>query len=65
LIKKKEDEKLGFLSSDFTYLIKSNASSALLSFALLDLPFEGETHGFKAMENRGLEIKAVDNLILF
>jgi len=39
--------------------------SAILTLAILDLPFTAETHNFKTNEGRGVEIKASNNLILF
>ncbi len=53
-----------FLSANF---VKNagNSVSSLLTFALLDLPFEAESHGYKTNEGRGVEIKACSNIILF
>ena len=53
-----------FLSANFIKNASNNAAS-LLTFALLDLPFEGESHGYKTNEGRGVEIKASSNIILF
>jgi len=58
------EEKQGFLSANFTSAVDSY-SSAFFAMAVLDLPFECEVHGYKTNESRGVEIKAVHNLILF
>eukprot|EP00347_Sterkiella_histriomuscorum_P022623 403337784 len=53
-----------FLTSSF---IKNadNSASALITFALLDLKFESDSHIFVTNEGRGLSIQAANNLILF
>jgi hypothetical protein len=52
------------LSSNFT-LALSSINEAALAFALLDLPFKDESHGFRSGEGRGVEIKAASNMIIF
>lgn len=52
------------MSSCFT-LALSNLNEAALAFALTDLQFKEESHGFKANQGRGVEIKAASNMILF
>jgi len=52
------------LSSNFT-LALSSLNEASLAFALLDLPFKEESHGFRSGEGRGVEIKAASNMIVF
>ena len=58
------EEGKSFLSSNF-YLNGASFSSQFFTLAVLDLPFDSETHGFKTNEGRGVEIKAVHNLVLF
>jgi len=53
-----------FLTSNFT-LALSNLNEAALAFALIDLPFKEESHGFRSGEGRGVEIKAAANMIIF
>ena len=55
---------LGFLSSNFT-LALSNLNEAAIAFALIDLPFKEESHGFRSGEGRSVEIKAAANMIIF
>ena len=42
-----------------------NMNEAALAIALTDLPFKEDSHGFRANEGRGVEIKAASNMILF
>jgi len=53
-----------FLSSNFT-LALSNINEAAIAFALIDLPFKEESHGFRSGEGRSVEIKAAANMIIF
>ena len=55
-----------FLSANFTRCAE-NPAAAILAFAVLDLPIdEAASHGYKPSEvNRGMEITASGNLILF
>lgn len=64
-----KDEKKQFLTANFTRNA-DNQVSALLTFALLDLPLtEAESHGYKAGSEqeggRSMEITAAGNIILF
>ena len=52
------------MSSNFT-LALSNLNEAALAFALLDLPLNEESHGFRSGEGRSVEIKAASNMIIF
>jgi hypothetical protein len=58
--------KQHFLSANFT-ANSSNPQSALLTFALMDLPMEdAKSHEYKPSEvGRGMDIKASGNVILF
>ena len=53
-----------FMTSNFT-LALSNLNEAALAFALVDLPFKEESHGFRSGEGRSVEIKAASNMIIF
>ncbi len=37
----------------------------ILSLAVLDLPFDEESHGLRSEQGRRVEIKAASNLLLF
>lgn len=63
LSSKTEDDRQ-FLSANF-YKNYQNETSSILTFALLDLPLEAESHGYKTNESRGVEIKACSNIIIF
>jgi hypothetical protein len=60
------DGRKDFLSSNFTRNAE-NPTSAILTFALLDLPIdEAGSHGYKPSEvGRGMELTAAGNVILF
>jgi len=53
-----------FLSSNFTVSLY-NINETALALALIDLPFNEESHGFKAGQGRSVEIKAASNIIIF
>lgn len=53
-----------FLTSNFT-LALGNLNEAALAFALIDLPFKEESHGFRSGEGRSVEIKAASNMVIF
>lgn len=36
-----------------------------MAFAVVDLPFKEESHGFRSGEGRSVEIKAASNMIIF
>jgi hypothetical protein len=52
------------MSSNFTLAI-SNVNEYALALALLDLPFNEESHGFKTGQGRSVEIKGASNMVLF
>lgn len=53
-----------FLSSNFIYATNS-ATELIAAISLLDIPNDSVVHGFKTDGKRGVEIKAVTNLMLF
>ena len=53
-----------FLSSYFTLALQ-NLNEAALVIAFTDLPFTDDSHGFKANQGRGIEIKAASNMMIF
>ena len=54
----------GFISPFFTLALQ-NLNEAALVIAFLDLPFTEDSHGFKANQGRGIEIKAASNMMIF
>ena len=53
-----------FLSANFIYCSKDE-TSIVAAIALLDLPWNTDSHGYKPTDNQGLEIKASNNLVIF
>mmetsp|Transcript_7273 Transcript_7273/g.6793 ORF Transcript_7273/g.6793 Transcript_7273/m.6793 type:complete len:125 (-) Transcript_7273:155-529(-) len=54
----------GFLSSNFIYAT-SNITEVIAMISILDLPFEEELHTITSFGDKGVRIKAANNLMMF